>query len=318
MMTPKKIDPEDLALYAMQLLSPEEAAVISLLLEQNPAARQELAEIQGDLAAFAFTAEMHTPPALARTRFIKKVAREKRSMPAATQSSVAAASWTDLAPTMAQRDTAAAVTSISGYHRGAPVPQAAQVEAAEADAPLFSYEAEAARPGFVRRAVPWMGWALAAGLGFASFTFYRQEQELKGTVDSDQVQLALSAAEAASARQVKDVLNDPRAVRVVLTEPLAPVTPTGRVTYAPDKGVLIFAGTKMKPLEEAKVYELWLIPVIGNPIPAGTFRPDANGFGNVVTDMPKGLVAGQFGITIENAGGAKTPTMPIVLAGAAG
>jgi len=316
MMTPKKIDPEDLALYAMQLLSPEEAAVITLHLEHNPAARQELAEIQGDLAAFAFTAEMHTPPALARTRFLKKVAREKRSMPAAAPGPVAA-SWTDLAPTMAQRDAIApAVTSIGGYQRGA---QVAQTSQAEPEAPVFSYEAEAARPGLVRRAVPWVGWAVAAGLGFASFTFYRQEQELKSTVDGDQMQLALSAAEATSARQVLDALNDPKAVRVVLTEPLAPVTPTGRVTYEQDKGVLVFAGTKMKPLNEAKVYELWLIPTSGSPVPAGTFRPDVNGFASVVlTDLPKGLVAGQFGITVENEGGSKTPTMPIVLAGAAG
>jgi hypothetical protein len=34
-------------------------------------------------------------------------------------------------------------------------------------------------------------------------------------------------------------------------------------------------------------------------------------------DMPKGIEAKAFGVTIENAGGSATPTMPIVLAGSA-
>jgi anti-sigma-K factor RskA len=48
------------------------------------------------------------------------------------------------------------------------------------------------------------------------------------------------------------------------------------------------------------------------------FRPDAAGNASVVMpDMPKGIEAKAFGVTIENAGGSNTPTMPIVLAGAA-
>ena len=41
----------------------------------------ELAEIQGDLAVYAHTVDMHSPPAQARERLMKQVAREKKAIP---------------------------------------------------------------------------------------------------------------------------------------------------------------------------------------------------------------------------------------------
>jgi len=74
----------------------------------------------------------------------------------------------------------------------------------------------------------------------------------------------------------------------------------------------------MQPLPPNKTYELWVIPASGAPIPAGTFRPDASGSGSVVMpSIPQGVQAKAFGITVENAGGSQTPTMPIILSGAA-
>ena len=68
----------------------------------------------------------------------------------------------------------------------------------------------------------------------------------------------------------------------------------------------------------AKVYELWIIPADGTaPVPAGTFRPDARGYASVVMpQIPKGVAAKAFGVTMEAEGGATTPTMPILLVGA--
>ncbi len=77
----KHIDPDDLALYAMQLLPPEEAEEMSLHLQHSVEARRVLSEIYGDLSVFAHSAEMHSPPALARQRLMKHVAREKKAIP---------------------------------------------------------------------------------------------------------------------------------------------------------------------------------------------------------------------------------------------
>ena len=54
-------------------------------------------------------------------------------------------------------------------------------------------------------------------------------------------------------------------------------------------------------------------------VPAGTFLPNSEGYASLVLpSLPSGVQAKAFGITIENAAGSATPTMPIVLSGAAG
>ena len=79
-----------------------------------------------------------------------------------------------------------------------------------------------------------------------------------------------------------------------------------------------FATSNLEPLQPGKTYELWLIPAAagGSPIPAGTFRPDERGNASVILPpLPKGVEAKAFGVTVEDEGGAATPTQPIILAG---
>jgi anti-sigma-K factor RskA len=73
----------------------------------------------------------------------------------------------------------------------------------------------------------------------------------------------------------------------------------------------------MIPLPPNKTYELWVIPADGTaPIPAGTFQPDSHGMASVLLpNLPAGIQAKAFGVTMENAGGATTPTLPILLTG---
>ena len=113
-------------------------------------------------------------------------------------------------------------------------------------------------------------------------------------------------------------MNDQTAKRVTLAKAGAPVVPIGRTTYSAEKGVLIFAATNMAPLNTYKVYELWLIPADGKaPVPVGTFQPDAKGYANLIsTKLAKGVEAKAFGITVEDSGGSKTPTLPILMSGA--
>ena len=132
-------------------------------------------------------------------------------------------------------------------------------------------------------------------------------------------QLAHLTADAAAARQLMDTMNDPMAMHVTLQKPQTAPVPQARATYVADKGSLLFTASNMEPLPPYKVYELWLIPAADgrDPIPAGTFHPDARGNANVIMPpLPKGVEAKAFGITIEDEGGATTPTMPIIMAGA--
>ena len=80
---------------------------------------------------------------------------------------------------------------------------------------------------------------------------------------------------------------------------------------------LVFLANNMPALPAEKAYELWLIPVNGNPIPAGVFKPDAHGSASVVNPpLPAGTEAKAFAITVENEAGAATPTAPILMMGA--
>ncbi len=308
----KHIDPEDLVLYAMQMLSPEESAAIAEYLELHPSARQELAEIQGDLATFALTTEMHAAPALAKTRFLKQVGREKRVLPARP-----AKSWSN-AVTDATGNSSTVGSGVGSSSEEGSAPSIGAFQRGASEGTLLSFEQEAPRRGVASKLIPWMGWAVAAGLAVATVGLYRQREGLKGTIARQRDEVAKATEGETRAREVLDEMNDQSAMRVTLTRAGALLTPTGRTTYSAEKGVLIFVANNMEPVDTFKTYELWLIPSDGQaPIPAGTFRPDPKGYASMIsTNMPKGVEAKAFGITIEDQGGSKEPTPPILMTGA--
>jgi len=117
---------------------------------------------------------------------------------------------------------------------------------------------------------------------------------------------------------VLEVLTAPSAQRVTLTEGKAPAQPTARATYLPERGGLILLATNLKPLPEGKTYQLWIIPASGSaPVPAGLFHPDSAGTATLVLpQLSAGIAAKAFGVTIEKASGALSPTLPIILSGA--
>ncbi len=277
-------DQEDLALFAMQLLSNEEAAVIAQHVDRCADCHQELAAIQGDLAVYAHTVDLHSPPALARERLLKQVAREKKIVPVDRSAS-------------AQRPVYSETTLFQ---------------------PTIFDEEDLPQKSFAARALPWAGWAIAAGFALTAGQLYREREALRTTVGTQATQMASLTADAAAARQLMDTLNDASAMRVTLNKSQTTPVPQGRVTYVPDKGSLVFIASNMEPLQPYKVYELWLIPADGrDPIAAGTFKPDDHGNASIVMpSLPKGVEAKAFGITIEDNGGSQTPTLPIVMVGA--
>jgi len=289
MSEPRRITSEDLALFAMQLLPAEEMAEVAAYVEQSEDARRELAEIQGDLAMYAHTVEMQSPSAQARERLMKQIGREKKAIPIDRPvEDVAARSTND--------------------------------EFGHAPGSLYAIEEEPKR-GFAGKVLPWVGWAVAAGLAVTAGDLYKERETLRSAVTEQSSRIDHLTADQAAARQVLDAMTDSSALRVTLNVKGAPpAVPQGRATYVSSKGTLIFTATNLEPLQPSKTYELWLIPAGAgqNPIPAGTFRPDARGNAHVIMPpLPKGVEAKAFGVTVEDEGGAATPTLPIILVGAA-
>lgn len=277
---------EDLTLFSMQLLTAEEAGSIARHLERCDDCRAELGRIHSDLAAYASTVELETPPAVARQRLIQQVAREKKivSAPAAP------AAATQPQAQIAQFGRSGSVLSIEDHppkRRGIAV-------------------------------LAGVGWAIAAALAVAATFLYQDGQSLRNNFTAQSAELQRLNTDAASAHQLMDALTDPKALRVTLTPKAQPAkAPIGGITYNPDKGALVFLASDLNPLQQYKAYELWVIPADGSaPIPAGTFHPDDRGNASVIMpDLPKGVPAKAFGVTIEPDGGSQTPTLPIIMAG---
>lgn len=285
----KHIDPDDLALYAMNLLPADESEEMALNLQHSVEARRQLAAIRSDLAVLALAADLHAPAADARDRLIQQVAREKKLVPAPAHA--------DAAP-----DPLPARTSSLAFAEEQRAPQSV-----------------------AGRTLPWLGWAIAAILLLEIGNLFQQRQHLQHTVATSRAQVLSAESRAASAHASAELANsalatlqDPAAVEVALTTSGLKPPPQGRATYVPSKGSLVFLASNLDPLKPNKTYELWLIPTTGQPIPAGTFSPDKGGYASVVLpSLPAGITAKAFGVTIENAGGSLAPTSPILLHGAA-
>jgi len=166
----------------------------------------------------------------------------------------------------------------------------------------------------------WVPWMTAAAMAIVAVSLGVQNKALNDELNDESNLVKNLAAQASKAQQVLEVLTAPSAQRVTLTEGKAPAQPSARATYLPDRGALILLATNLKPLPEGKAYELWIIPANGKaPVPAGVFHPDSLGTATLVLPpLPMGIAAKAFGVTIEKASGADSPTMPIILSGATG
>lgn len=296
MNTTGHIEQEDLALFAMRLLSADENTALEAHLAECEECRKELVAIRSDLAFYAHSIDLHSPPALSRERLLKQVAKEKKVVPI----------------TVADRSPAqfgSAPGSLFG---------AADTVTLSSKSSSFEEEDDVPRRNVALKALPWLGWAAAAGLAFTAGDLYHQRDLLRGAVTQQSLQMGQLTADAASARQIMDTMTDNSALRVTLNRSQTTPVPQGRVTYIADKGALIFLASNMEPLQPYKTYELWIIPADGrDPVPAGTFRPDEHGNASVIMPpLPKGIPAKAFGVTIEDQGGSQTPTLPIIMVGA--
>jgi len=283
---PRHPAPEDLVVYAMQLFSTEESAAIDNHLERCTECCAELARIHSDLALAAATVELQTPSPESRQRFLQQVAREKKIVPIARPQTPPEAEH----PPIASFGRSASILSIDDH--------------------------QPRRRGLAVFATT--GWVAAAALVFAVIFQYKDRENLRNQLITQGGQIQRLDADAASAHQLMDALTDPRAVRVTLTtKPQPKPQATAGITYNPDRGTLIFLASNLDPLQAYKTYELWVIPADGTaPIPAGTFHPDDQGNASVIMpDLPKGVTAKTFGVTIEPDGGSQTPTPPIIMAG---
>ena len=285
---------EDLAMFALLLVSEEDAAGMRGHLRECAQCREELKRVREDLAIYALAVEPLEIPAGSRERFVTRLGEEVPGTASAAEPSVTTAVTVPtfgVSPREAQRSSAGPV-AVSETSKGRRITKTTWAA--------------------------WAGWAAAAAAVVVAVGLKQDRDALASALGTEIQQAARLQAQADSVRHMVGTLTDPSSVRVNLTVPKAPATPSARATYEQKSGTLLMLASNLAPLQSQKVYELWLIPADGSkPVAAGTFSPDAHGNASLLVPALKGAVAAKaFGITAEPAGGSVTPTMPILLAGA--
>jgi anti-sigma-K factor RskA len=163
----------------------------------------------------------------------------------------------------------------------------------------------------------WLGWAATAAVVVFVLSLWRENSALRQTLVSASSQAAQSRRELEQLRRIARPILDPEAQRITLVSTKAAPQPQGKAFYLRNRSSLVFLANNMPALPPHKAYELWLIPVSGAPIPAGVFKPDAQGSASVVNPvLPEAVEAKAFAVTVENETGAAAPTMPILMVGA--
>jgi hypothetical protein len=308
MNTTNHISPDDLYLFALQLLPDAAMKDAASHLKDCAECRAALADVQGDLVAYALTAELHTPPPQARERLLRQVANEKKVIP--MQAAVAVAPVERERPREVQQEQ---------YQQE----QHEEPMLSQRNSRMFQMDLPEEKPRRFAPVMAWAGWSIAAGLAVVAGLQVDQRKMVQQDLAVATAQLSQSTAQIQHAKQVVDTLRDSGAMNVALHVPLnkgavPKADPEGHATYQQSSGSLVFVADHLDPLQPSKTYELWLLPSVAGqaPIPAGLFKPDINGNATVVMPpLPKGVSAKGFGVTVENEGGSTTPTAPIVLAG---
>ena len=164
----------------------------------------------------------------------------------------------------------------------------------------------AAVPGRRSRFNWWaaLGWAAAVAMLVVVIQLRRENYFLRESVVNLGALTTQQTLELANAQRVVDTLTAPETQTITLAASKNP-EPQGKAFYLKNRTGLVFVANHLAPLPPDKIYELWLIPSTGTPIPAGLFKPDAKGNATVVNPpgLPAGVEAKTFAVTLEPANG---------------
>lgn len=321
------IPEDDLVLFALQLLPEDRMRQTKQHAETCDLCRDEISKLQGDLASYSMTSDIVAPPPEARERVLKQVAKEPRPILPPEPVAVAVAERperVDLPERIDRMDRQSRPDHSDRPDRGSvePVFATRQRRGLQIAAEDEEEDKRArSRPRLAPWVLAWTGWAVAAGCSFVAGLQFHQRQQIQSSMTAQQARLDDATKQSVHAQDALATLTAANAMQVALrsTAEVKPGTTsaTALAAYLADKGALVFIATHMEPAPAGKTYELWLLPADGtNPVPAGTFKPDIQGRASVMMpQLPKGVLAKGFGVTVENDGGSDTPTLPIVLAG---
>ena len=177
-------------------------------------------------------------------------------------------------------------------------------------------------PGAIRAAkkpaARWWDWVLVpatAALAILSFALWRQNVQLFAELRNAQQMAADFEKERVHVQKLINVLSSPDTITVKLAGTADGTHNTGIVRYDSASGLVVYTAD-LPALPSDKVYQMWLVPIKGGPISAGTFVPPGPGQSHMFTaEVSSNAEPKAFAVTIEPVGGVPQPTGPKVLLG---
>jgi len=169
-----------------------------------------------------------------------------------------------------------------------------------------------------RRGLSWalIPAAVALALLFAVGNLWQENGRLHEQMNRMTALYQNTTAQLARAQEQLRLLSAPDAMQVSLSPQSEPRKPHATTIYSPSQKRLMLMANNLAPLPPGKMYELWLIPMEGAPIPAGMFKPDERGNAMMMDHvMSEGVLAKAFAVTVEDATGSDKPTSPILMIG---
>ena len=167
----------------------------------------------------------------------------------------------------------------------------------------------------------WM--AAAAALALVSLGLWNQLIGIDRSLDEARQQiLAMTESQEKDratfqrARGALNFLNQPQTRLVTSSGTSIELPPKARVFVNKRSGVLLMAGNLPK-LGQGKIYEMWLIPKGGVPVPAGLFQPDETGTAMHIRPGEMDIAStAAVAISVEPESGSAAPTTtPILVMG---
>src|SRR3954468_10580557 len=193
----------------------------------------------------------------------------------------------------------AALLALSSAGPAAPARSRARLLNALATEP-YAHTVRRRRPFF--ELVPILA---AAALVLISILLWRENVQMRRRYEYLQAHQREEGVRLAKAQELIEMLTAPSVQRVSLNSTNLSPQPHAKCMYKAQNGHLLLMASNLAQLPSGKTYQLWIFPKKTNqkPVPAGMFKPDADGNAMVLNpSIPTGVEARGFAVTIEPEG----------------
>ena len=168
-----------------------------------------------------------------------------------------------------------------------------------------------------RRLLEWSAGLVAVAASVALVFVLNDNARLRGITDSLSSRIAQLEAQLSGQRTQLASLTSPQVRVVNLAGQGANAGASGRVFWDQSRRRWFFYAQNLNRIASDKSYQLWFVPVAGNPVSASVFNTDPNGAAEVEIDVPDNLTQIKAAaVTTEPAGGLPQPSGAFALLGA--